>query len=604
MKTFFKILRYGKSGIRYAYLNIFFNFISILSGVFSLGMIVPFLNIIFGLEKRIEIKPEAITDFDSAYKSFMFFIQNIVDDGGEASALMMICILVVATILLKNVTRYLALYNMVIYRNKAVKEVRSELYKKSLRLPLSYFSDERKGDMLSRMTNDVKELEIAIMTALEALFKEPFTFIVYLTMLLLMSAKLTLFVFLLLPFTVLVIMRIGKSLKKRSDRNQTKLGQLVSMIEETLGGMRIIKAFNAEKHFDEKFTETNNESARLNIAVNHRVDLASPVSETLGVMVLVVILWFGGNMALDTTINPGTFIGFIIFFSQIIPPGRAFSKAFYDVQKGNAAIERIEQILATEERIYEKENATIKEGFGEKIEFKNVSFSYDGEKNVLENINLTINKGETIALVGPSGGGKSTLADMIPRFYDVTEGQVLIDGVDIRDMKITSLRDLMGIVTQESILFNDTIANNIAFGLEGVPQTDIQKAAEVANAHEFITKAEQGYETNIGDRGNKLSGGQRQRVSIARAVLKNPDILILDEATSALDTTSEKLVQEALNNLMQNRTSLVIAHRLSTIQNADKIIVIEKGKIIQQGKHAELIAVDGLYKTLNSLQQL
>jgi subfamily B ATP-binding cassette protein MsbA len=494
---------------------------------------------------------------------------------------------------------------MVPLRTLAIRDIRRDLYDKILRLPLSYFSDERKGDLITRMSSDVQEIEVSIMSSLEAIFKEPLTIIVYMGSLIYMSPQLTLFVLLSLPVTALIIGRVGKTLRKQSTRNQTKLGEMVSMFEETLSGMRIIKAFTAEDSVARTFHAENDMLARISIWVNRRRDASSPLSESMSVVVLVLILWFGGQMVLahNGSLDAEVFIGYIAIFSQVITPFKAFSTAYYNVQKGAASAERIDEIMQSPERITDRPDARTDVRFEHHLEFRNVSFAYDKEK-VLDGIQLRIKKGSTVALVGPSGSGKSTLADLVPRFYDPTEGDILIDDVPLKAYKIADLRQLMGIVTQEAILFNDTIYNNIAFGMHNVPMEQVEQAARVANAHEFILEQEKGYHTNIGDRGNKLSGGQRQRLSIARAVLRNPEILILDEATSALDTTSERLVQEALSNVMKGRTSIVIAHRLSTIQNADMIVVVDKGKIVQQGTHSELLNQPGLYKELNEMQKL
>jgi ATP-binding cassette, subfamily B, bacterial MsbA len=441
------------------------------------------------------------------------------------------------------------------------------------------------------------------MTSLEMLFRDPATIVVFLSTMVIMSPQLTLFVFILLPLTGLIIGRIGKSLKKTSAEGQKKMGLLISVFEETLSGLRIIKAFNAELFSFNSFRSLNEDYKNLMVKMYRKRDLSSPLSEFLGVLVLVAVMWFGGNLLLgsDASLSASVFIAYIAIFSQLIPPAKSFTTAYYNLQKGAASEERISEILSADIKIAEPENPVKKETFENEIEYKNISFSY-GSEPVLKNLSLKIKKGETVALVGPSGGGKSTLADLLPRFYDVTSGEILIDGTLIKNISLVELRNLMGIVTQESILFNDSVFNNIAFGSPLAKTNDVVNAAKIANAHSFIEAMENGYNTNIGDRGGKLSGGQRQRISIARAIFKNPPILILDEATSALDTESEKLVQDALNNLMQNRTSLVIAHRLSTIQNADKIIVIDKGEIIQQGTHSDLLKDGGLYKKLYDLQ--
>lgn len=540
---------------------------------------------------------------DSVKEYFNYYFSLTIVENGKMDALIMICVLVVVMIFFKNLFRYLAMFFIAKARTGVVKDLRAKMYRKALVLPLSFYSDEKKGDIMSRFSNDVLEVEWSILNSLEILFRDPLSILLYLATLLYMSPQLTLFVFVLLPVAGLIIGRIGKSLKKTSVKGQQKVGELMSSVEETLGGLRIIKAFNAEKFINKKFDKQNSEYNVLMTSMYRKRDLASPMSEFLGVTAMAIVLWFGGKLVLsnDSDISASTFVGYIAIFSQIINPAKAFSSAFYNIQKGIASVERINKITEAEETIKEKPNATEHQGFNHNIEFKNVSFAYN-DKHVLKNINLTIEKGKTIALVGQSGAGKSTLVDLLPRFYDVVSGEVLIDGKNVQDMKLHDLRALFGVVTQESILFNDTVFNNIAFGVDNAKEADVIAAAKVANAHEFILQLENGYQTNIGDRGSKLSGGQRQRLSIARAVFKNPPILILDEATSALDTESERLVQDALNHLMQNRTSIVIAHRLSTIQNADEIIVMHEGQIVERGKHTELIAKDGVYKKLCDLQ--
>jgi subfamily B ATP-binding cassette protein MsbA len=472
-------------------------------------------------------------------------------------------------------------------------------------LPLSYFSSERKGDLITRMSSDAQELEYSIMSSLEAMFKEPLTVIISLTVLIWMSPLLTLIVFLCLPIIIVFLGRVTRKLKRQARRGQDKLDSLVSMFEETLMGVRIIKAFNAQDFLGRRFRQQNNQFTNIYIQGNRLLDAASPISETLTVGILAFVLWFGGKMVLsgDGGLTADMFIGFVAIFTQLIPPAKAFSTAFGRMQKGLISLGRIEEVLNSEEKITEVPNAKSIQVFNHSVEFKNVSFKYRDEP-VLRNINLVIPKGKTVALVGPSGAGKSTLTDLIPRFYDPTEGQLLIDGVDIREYKILELRRHMGMVSQESILFNDSIFNNIAFGQVNASNEAVEESARVANAYDFIKETDNGFQTNIGDRGNKLSGGQKQRISIARAVQKNPEILILDEATSALDTTSERLVQDALSNVMKGRTTVVIAHRLSTIINADLIVVLDKGQIVQQGTHQELLQQNGLYKELHDMQKL
>jgi subfamily B ATP-binding cassette protein MsbA len=502
------------------------------------------------------------------------------------------------------------MYFLAPVRNGVVKDIRNEMYYKVLILPLAYFTEQKKGDLMSRMSSDVQEVEWSIMSSLEMIFREPIAIVSFIVTLFIINPGLTAFVLALLPLSAYFIGLIGKSLKRTSRKGQQKMGELLSIIEETIGGLRIIKAFNAIWRMNDHFREHNTQYTRLMIRLYRKRDLASPLSEFLGAVVLVTVLWFGGKIVLDqnTPLDAATFIVYLGIFSQVIPPAKAFTTAFYNIQKGAASVERIEHILQAEEVIVEKANATPITEFNHQIEFRNVGFSYSndhepsGEDFVLKNINLVIPKGKTIAIVGPSGAGKTTMINLLPRFYDVTSGEILIDGHPVRDLVISDLRGLMGIVTQESILFNDTVRNNIALGKKEASLAEIETSAKVANAHEFILHMENGYETNVGERGGKLSGGQKQRLSIARAVLKNPPILLLDEATSSLDTESERLVQDALLRLMKNRTSIVIAHRLSTIHFADEIIVIDNGEIVEKGTHNELIHRDGVYKKLHSLQ--
>jgi subfamily B ATP-binding cassette protein MsbA len=490
-------------------------------------------------------------------------------------------------------------------RNYIVSDYRVAAYNRILVLPLSYFSNEKKGDLLSRMTSDMHQIEAAVMSSLEAFTKEPIAIIISLVSLIWISPLLTFIVFCTLPISALFTALIGKLLKRQTGRSQAKFGEVVSLVEETLMGVRVIKAFNAQDFLFKRFNLQNKLYTNLNIKANRTSDGSSPISETISVSVFAIILWIGGGMVLDNdgSLTASVFIGYLAVFSQLLSPAKAFSTAYNSMNKGLASIERVEEIINSHEVIIEKPKAISVSNFKEAIEFKNVSFRYEDEL-VIKNLNLKINKGQTVALVGPSGSGKSTLTDLIPRFYDPVEGSITIDGIDIRDYKILELRALMGIVTQESILFNDSIANNIGFAKQNITMEQIENAAKIANAHQFITETENSYETNIGDRGNKLSGGQKQRLSIARAVNTNPDILILDEATSALDTASERLVQDALSNIMLNRTTIIVAHRLSTIKNADLIVVLEKGKIVQQGNHAELILQEGMYKQLIEMQQI
>ena len=604
MKGYFKFLRYTLPYKGLAALNVFFNIFSIVFSLFSIALIFPFLGLLFGKTALVTVKPAFEFSAESLSGLLNFHLSEIIRTDGAESALIFICGLLIATIFLKNLFRYLALFFMVSLRNNVVSDLRESLFKHILVLPLSYFSEEKKGDLISRMSSDILQIEIAIMSSLEALFKEPLTLIIYLASLIVISPQLTIIVFITLPIMGLLIGQIGKMLKKYAQRGQSKFGDLVSLYEETLMGIRIIKAFNSQAFFLRRFTKENRAYTAINVASNRTSDASSPLSETLSVMVLAFILWFGGKLVLSGNgLNAEAFILFIGVFTQILPPAKSFSTAYSNMQKGLASLDRVNEVLKSEEVITEKPQAKAISGLNQRIEFKNVSFKY-ADEYVLKNINLVIEKGQTIALVGPSGSGKSTLTDLIPRFYDPSEGEILIDGCNIKELQILPLRSAMAIVAQESILFNDTIYNNIAFGKTQLAAEQVENAAKVANAHEFIVQTEKSYQTNIGDRGNKLSGGQRQRLSIARAINTNPDILILDEATSALDTASERLVQEALNNIMENRTTIVIAHRLSTIHKADKIVVLEKGSIVQTGTHQELIMQQGLYRQLHDMQQI
>ncbi len=577
-------------------------------------MIAPFLDLLFlknndDYAARIaKGAPELKINISSLIDNFYYSLTEMIVDPnrGKVYTLVFICMLVVIMFFLKNLCRYLALYFIAPIRNNVVRDIRNEIYAKIIELPLSYYSEERKGDIMSRMTSDVHEIEWSIMKSLEAVFRDPISIIIFMVTLVIMSPQLTLFVFILLPIAGVLIASLGKSLKRTSVKSKDTLGELISTIEETISGLRIIKAFNADKPSRIRFASINQEYTKLMIRIYRKTDLSSPMSEFLGTCVMVVVMYFGGKLVLDDhpTLNASVFITYIAIFSQVIPPARSFTDAYYNIQKGIASAERIAKILDADITIQEAKDAKSIHTFSNCIEYKNVSFAYvRGDTGyALKNINLKIEKGKTIALVGQSGAGKSTLVDILPRFYDPSEGEVLIDGVPHTHYKITDLRGLMGNVTQESILFNDTVFNNIAFGIEHANEQDVIAAAKIANAHDFIMQIEGGYQSNIGDRGSKLSGGQRQRLSIARAVLKNPPILILDEATSALDTESERLVQDALSNLMKNRTSLIIAHRLSTILHADEIIVMSKGEIIERGTHHELLAKNGAYKKLSDMQ--
>ncbi len=603
MKKFSKILRYIIPYWPKALLSVTLNLFGIMFSLFSLSLIIPFLGILFNTQDIVHQSVPLTFSAESIITNFKYLLSQVIIEYGKVSALVFVSLIVVVATLLKNGFLYMSAYYLSPIRNGVIKDIRNELFAKILELPLGFFSDERKGDIISRMTADVNEIEVSIIRSLDLFFREPMMIIVYLGSLIFMSPQLTLFVAILLPVSGIVIGRIGRSLRKTSFKGQRRMGILLSIIDETLGGLRIIKAFNAENKMNQRFQSTNSFYARLMIKMWRRRDLASPLSEFLGISVMVLVMWYGGTLVLNHqgSLSPEGFIGYLAIFSQLINPAKSFTTAYYNVLKGMASSDRIDAILSAENNIKEKPDAVTISDFKEAIEYRNVSFKYDRDE-VLKNINLRIEKGKTVALVGQSGSGKSTLADLLPRFYDVMEGEILIDGVNIKDYKIKDLRNLMGNVNQESILFNDSFYNNIAFSADFVKEADIIHAAKVANAHDFIEATRYGYYSNVGDRGGKLSGGQRQRVSIARAVLKNPPILILDEATSALDTESERLVQDALFKLMENRTSLVIAHRLSTVQHADEICVLHEGEIIERGKHDELIAKNGVYKKLHDLQ--
>lgn len=603
MKNFFKILRYAGPYWGYALLNVVFNILAVIFSLASFGLFIPVLQMLFHQMEIPQSAPPLRLEIGALRDNFYYFNGQMLERYGNERMLIYIGLLIIILFFLKNLFRYLAMYFLAVVRNGVVKDLRNGLYHKVLILPLSYFNEKRKGDIIARMTNDVQEVEWSIMSSLEMAFRDPITLITYLITLFIISPSLTIFVLVLLPVSGYIIGRIGKSLKRTSDKGQLRMGIILSMIEETISGLRIIKAFNAIDFADKRFHKTNSDYNRLMIRLYRKRDLASPLSEFLGACVVTIVLWYGGKLVF----TPGSFLDAAVFlfylgiFSQLLPPAKAVTQAFYNIQKGAASVDRIQHILLEPEVIVEKAEALCKKEFNTEITYDNVSFAYSAEP-VLKNISLTISKGKTIALVGPSGGGKSTLVDLLPRFYDCCDGAILIDGIDIRELVINDLRGLMGIVSQETILFNDTVFNNIAFGMEHVSEAEVIAAAKVANAHEFIERMPLGYYTNIGDRGTKLSGGQRQRLSIARAVLKNPPVLILDEATSALDTESERLVQQALENLMRNRTSIVIAHRLSTIQFADEIIVLQSGELVERGSHNDLLEQNGVYRKLYDLQ--
>ena len=608
MSYFKDILRYEKKYRKFTILNILFNILYAIFNVLSVLAFIPVLGILFNTDNTV-IKVPLYTGIRSvaayAKESFYYFISQKIENEGAIEVLFFICLLTFSLFLFKNLFRYLASYVLVFLRNGIVKDLRDKLYHKIITLPLAYFSEKKKGDIIARMTIDVQEVEVSFLTSLEAIVREPLTVIISLTMMLILSVKLTLFVFVLLPVSGFIISSISKKLKANSLKAQKETGNFLSFIEETLTGLKIIKGFNAEKVIQEKFNTSTTKFRNLMSSVLHRKTLASPMSEFLGSATIIAILYYGGKLVLENNspLKAEEFFGYIVLFYTVLNPIKAITTAYYNIQKGEASAERIMEVLNTKNSIKDKPNAAVKNGFTNKIEFKNISFKYK-DTFVLKDFSLTINKGETVALVGQSGSGKSTLANLITRFYDVNKGEVLIDNQNIKDVTKKSLRGLMGIVSQDSILFNDTIENNIKLGTQAATEEAILEAAKIANADEFIQNLPEKYKTNIGDSGNTLSGGQKQRLSIARAVLKNPPIMILDEATSALDTESEQLVQTALEKMMQNRTSLVIAHRLSTIQKADTIVVMKKGKIVEQGKHEELLALKGEYFKLVTMQSL
>ncbi len=604
MKDFLKLLRrFIPPYKRGLFLNVFYNILSAIFGAFSFGLLIPALEILFGSKELVTEQVQWEFSLDSLLNNFNFYISKVIAQYGHERALVYIGFFIIIMVFLKVAFNYLSNYEMIEIRNGVVRDIRIMIYKKILRLPLGYFSEERKGDIIARMTGDVAEVENSIMNSLDMMIKNPILIAISIGVMVYMSWSLTLFVFVMFPIAGFIIGRIGRSLKHESRIGQNKMGDILSLIEEDLSGLRVIKSFNAEESATKRFEAENQSYFFTMNRLMWKRFLAQPVSEFLGTTVIMVVMWYGGKLILnnESSLNAAAFIGYLAFFYNIINPAKAFSTALYSVEKGLASMERIDKILLAQSNIFDKPDAVEITTFERHITYENVSFAYNSAP-VLNNLSLTIEKGKTIALVGQSGSGKTTLVDLLPRFWDVVGGRITIDGLDIRDMKMKSLRNLIGNVNQEPILFNDTIFNNIAFGMENATMEEVIAAAKIANAHNFIIETESGYDTRIGDRGDKLSGGQKQRISIARAVLSNPPILILDEATSALDTESEKLVQEALTNLMKNRTSLVIAHRLSTIKNADMICVLHKGQIVEQGSHEELLALKGMYKKLHKMQ--
>ena len=603
MHFFLKILKYIKSYCSYVLLNVFSNILSVIFSLFSLTLVIPFLGILFGTQEKVFQAPPLSLNASSIKENFYYLISKTIDTKGNVEALMLICVLVLSMFFLKNLFRYLALFFLTPIRNGIIHDMRMDLHKKILSLDIAYIGSKRKGDLTSRMTSDLVEIEWSIMGALEMFFKDPISIILYLSTLIFISPHLTVFVVILFPIAGILIGYIGKSLKSSSKKGQDKLAYILSIIDENIFGLRIIKTFNAEGFINSKFKKSSEEYRKIMTSILRKKDLSSPMSELLSTIVMVVVMWFGGQLVLSdsSSLSPQEFIGYILIFSQIIPPVRSLTTSYYYIQKGSAAAERVYEILDQENGIYNNPKAVKISQINNSINFNINSFKYDN-KEILKNINFDINKGQKIALVGQSGGGKSTIEDLLPRFYDVKDGMITIDKTNIKDIDVFCLRDLISIVSQDSILFNDTIFNNIKIGNINATKEEVIEAAKAANAHEFILNCENGYDTNIGNAGEKLSGGQKQRLSIARAILKNPEILILDEATSSLDSESEKLIQDALSNLMKSTTSLVIAHRLSTIETADNIIVLKDGEIIEQGNHSELISKAGTYKKLYDLQ--
>ncbi|MFD2718655.1 ABC transporter ATP-binding protein [Hymenobacter monticola] len=608
MKTYLRILQYARPLMSFLPQYLLYTVLTIFFSIGNFTLIIPLLKVLFDKTDKVPLKaPAHLPAFKPTITwvtdTFNYYFADVLTTHGKMGALAFVCGVVVLSVLLSNVFRYVSLRLLAKVRARVIRNLRRDLYHRIINLQLGFFSGERKGDLMSRFTADVQEVETSVVNTFTAVIKEPLTIVAYFLVLFHISVPLTLFTLVLLPVSGGIIATIAKRLRTQAKQSQKTLGTMLSVIDETLGGIRVIKAFNAQEYIKGKFEEQNNQYARTSRSIDNTRDLASPFSEFAGVSVVAGLLYFGGTLILggQSALDGETFIGYVILFSQVLTPAKALSSSFGNIQRGLVAGERVLSIIDTEPAIRDRPDAAQLPPFEREIEFQNLSFSY-GDKPVLYDINLRIKKGQTVALVGGSGGGKSTLADLLPRFYDPSAGQILIDGHDVRACTLHSVRDQMGIVTQESILFNDTIFNNIRFNTQAT-EAEVMEAARIANAHEFIVASPEGYQTVIGDRGGRLSGGQRQRLSIARAILRNPPILILDEATSALDTESEKLVQEALQRLMQNRTSLVIAHRLSTVQHADEIVVLQHGRIVERGTHDELVRREGgVYQRLSSLQ--
>jgi ATP-binding cassette, subfamily B, bacterial MsbA len=610
MNTYLRILSYARPYGKFVPTYITYALLSIVFGLLNFTLLKPLFDVIFEQvdpAKLAEFIDKPTFEFSLGYFSHLFnyYFLQIAETYGKMGTLFYVCTIIVISVFLANLFTYLSGVVLAKVRAIVIKRMRMDIFERVSGLQIAYFSNERKGDLMSKMTNDVQEVENTIVQSLRVVFREPATIILYFAVLFLMSVKLTLFTILIIPISGAIIGGITRRLKKTAVQSQQSLGRIVNILDETLSGMRVIKAFNAEWFMKNKFDQETDFYSDVNVSMARKNELASPISQFMGVTVVAGILVYGGGLVLsgDSDLGASDFITYIIIFTQVLNPAKEISRAMSNIQRGIASAERVFKVIDTPSKINSPKEPIKLTGFQNSIEFQNVNFAYE-ETSILHDINFTLSKGKTIALVGPSGGGKSTLADLVPRFYDPSGGHILLDGVDIRNLNLGDLRSLMGIVTQESILFNDTVFNNIAFGITDASLDQVIEAAKIANAHEFISNLENGYETSIGERGSKLSGGQKQRLSIARAVLKNPPILILDEATSALDSESELLVQEALTKLMANRTTLVIAHRLSTIQHADEILVIEQGQIVQRGTHAQLSQITGLYQKLSSIQSV